>query len=260
MSATVSRRMECYFTLLAYTIGVILLVIAAIFTPGYDPRIHTISSLGYGVAKSLFSIAFVLFGSSSIPFFFYLERELVNIKEKIRKLATLLSIFTSICIAMVGIIPDETYHDIFIVFHLFAAAFAFVGSCIYITLYSILIYYRPKSTMATGHEFKRNLAYLGFCINIPLVLLAITLSPLIEWILFIVIFAWITMAVLTLLKFRFFNIEGVYYKKSDYPEALKKFEESLALLNKLNLGNELIAHTLKENIEFLKKYEEKIDN
>ena len=58
----------------------------------------------------------VLLGSLNIPFFLYMERELKNIKESIRKAATGAAMFTSVCVAMVGIIPDETYPVFFIVF------------------------------------------------------------------------------------------------------------------------------------------------
>lgn len=257
MSATVSRRMECYFSIFGAVVGGILLVLSAVFTPGYDPRLYTISSLGEGVAKSLFSIAFVVFGTSSIPFFMYLERELTDIKDSLRKLATAVSIFTGMCIAMVGIIPDETYPELFIAFHLFAAGVAFAGSTLYITLYSILMYYGPKSKLYKGKHFKKYLSFYGFSINIILILLLITLQPIIEWILFLTISSWLVLTAITLLEYRFFNIEGVYYKKTDYDAALKRFEESLEILNNLDLGNEPIANKIKENIEFLKKEMEK---
>lgn len=257
MSATLSRRMECYFIIFGAVVGGTLLVIAAFSTPGYDPRLHTISSLGEGIAKSLFSIAFVLFGTSSIPFYMYLEREFSNVKDNIRKLATSIAIFSGICIAMVGIIPDETYPDLFIAFHLFAAGVAFVGSTLYITLYSILMYYGPKSKLYTGQQFKKYLAFYGFSINIILILLLVTLQPIIEWILFLTISSWLVLTALTLLEYRFFNLEGVYYKKTDYDEALKRFKESLEILNNLDLGNEPVANKIKENIEFLEKEKEK---
>ena len=136
MPAHLSHRMECYFGLVGAFITVICVFTAAILTPGYNPTIDTISSLGSRQFKSLFSIGFVIGGSLGIPFFIYLERELVNIKEGIRKLATGISILASVCIALVGIIPDETYLDIFLIFHAFVATIAFAGSGVYITLYS----------------------------------------------------------------------------------------------------------------------------
>ena len=253
MSETVNRRLECYFALFGAIIGGTLLVLAAFLTPGYDPRFNTISSLGEGVAKSLFSITFVLFGASAIPFFMYLERELKGISDTLRSFATGIAIFTSMCICMVGIIPDETYPDLFLYFHLFSAGVAFVGSCIYITLYSVLMYFGPREKLYKGKEFKKILSFYGFSINIVLVLLIVTLQPIIEWILFLCVASWLIATAITLMEYRFFDIEGIYYKKSQFNEALLKFEESLKILINLNLENTPMANKIKDNMDFLKR-------
>ena len=253
MSTKTEDRMEVLFGFFGILVSLILLIITAFVTPGFTPLENTVSSLGEGNAKSLFSIAFVVAGSLCIPFYIYLERELINIKEGIRRLATGVSIFTCVCIALVGIIPDETYIDIFLVFHSFVANVSFVGSGIYIVLYSYLMYYVPKAKMYEGPKFKKYIAYLGFLIGVILIVLIIRFEPLIEWILTILIYLWITLTAIHLISYKFFNIPGVYYKKSQYSDALKKFEDSMQILNKLNLSEEPISETLKENIEFLKK-------
>jgi len=257
MVTKTGNRMEILFGFFGTLVSVILLIIAGFFTPGFTPLEDTVSSLGEGNAKSLFSISFVVAGSLCIPFYIYLERELINIKEGIRRLATGVSIFTCVCIALVGIIPDETYIDIFLVFHSFVALVSFVGSGIYIVLYSYLMYYVPKAKMYEGPKFKKYVSYLGFLIGVILIVLLIALEPIIEWILTILISLWITLTALHLISYKFFNIPGVYYKKSQYPDALKKFEDAMQILNKLNLDEEPISETLKENIEFLKKELEK---
>ena len=80
-----------------------------------------------------------------------------------------------------------------------------------------------------------------------------TWSALIEWILFLSIFTWVVATAITLLEFKFFNIDGVYYRRGKYPEALQRFEESIEILDKLNLTDHPIAKTIQENIEYLKK-------
>ncbi len=168
-------------------------------TPNYDPKLRTISSLGYTEVKSLFSIALILFGSTSIPFFIYLKRELMETNTIIRTLATGISIFTGICICTLGIIPDKIFTDDI---HLFTAGVAFTGSCISINLYSILIYFNPKSKLHTNQYFKVILASYLFIINFLLVILLIDFIPIIEWILFISIYIWfVSTAVIALLKF-----------------------------------------------------------
>jgi hypothetical membrane protein len=244
--------MEIYFGLIGTITLAICVFVAAFLTPGYDPRVQTVSELGYGNAKSLFSIGFVVGGSLGIPFFIYLERELENISEKIRRMATGASIFSSVCVALVGIIPDKTYLEIFLAFHFFVASVAFIGSAIYITLYSYLMYKGPKSKLYTGPKFKKLLAFYGFSINIPLVLFFVSWSALIEWILFFFIFIWVVSTASTLLEFRYFNIAGVYYRKSKYPEALERFQEAKDILKNLNLGDHPIARTIEDNIEYLR--------
>jgi glucan phosphoethanolaminetransferase (alkaline phosphatase superfamily) len=258
MSRRLDSKMECLFGFFGVLIGGFFIYLASFFTPGYDPLLNTVSSLGEGPGKTLFSIGFVISGSLCIPFYIYLERELVNIKENIRRLATGVSIFTSVCIALVGIIPDDKYLDIFYLFHSFVAYVSFIGSCIYIGLYSLLMYQSNKSKTYTGPKFKKFLAYLGFIINVFLIILLITLKPLIEWILTTLIILWILITSFYLILYKFFNIPGMYYKRSKYPEALDKFEAALEVLKNLDLSDEPITHTLEENIEFLKsKVEQK---
>jgi hypothetical membrane protein len=257
MPGKVNYNMEVYFGLFGAITTAVCIILAAFLTPDYDPRIYYISDLGYLEFKSLFSIGFVIGGSLGIPFFIYLERELINIRESIRRLATGASIFTSVCIALVGIIPDESYLEIFLIFHNLVASVAFLGSCTYITLYSYLMYMGPKVKLYEGPQFKKVLAYYGFSINIPLILFYITWSSLIEWILFFFIFGWVIATAITLLEFRFFNLAGVYYRRSKYPEALERFEEARDILNKLNLVNDPISKTIEENIEYLKNKVEK---
>ena len=268
MVRKIEQRMEILFGLFGVIIATIFLLGAVFFTPGYNLLENTVSSLGEGEAKSLFSISFVVGGSLSIPFYIYLERELVNIKESIRRLATGISIFTSVCVALVGIIPDETYLDIFVLFHNFVALVSFIGSSIYIVLYSILMHSGPKSKLYSGPNFKKYLAYFGYFIGFVLITFAFNgllesfgiygiPLPLIEWILTILISIWIFITAIQLMSFKFFNIPGVYYKRTQFPNALKMFEEAMQILNRLNLSNEPITETIKENIEFLKKQLEK---
>jgi len=250
-------RMEVLFGFFGVIFVFIMIIIAAFLTPGYTPLKHTVSSLGEGNAKSLFSIGFVVGGSLLIPFYIYLERELVNIEENIRRFATGVAIFTNVCIALVGIIPDETYIEAFLMFHSFVAAVSFIGSTIYIVLYSILMYQGPKSKMYKGPAFKKYLAYYGFIIGGVLVLLLITLNPLIEWILTILIIIWVLITALQCISFKFFNIPGVYYRRSQFPEALKLFEDAIQILNNLEIEDAPIKETLKENVNFIKNEIEK---
>jgi hypothetical membrane protein len=252
MEGRIEYRMEVLFGLFGIIIAAVFLLIAVLITPGYNPFQNAVSDLGESVAKSLFSIGFVVAGSLGIPFFIQLERELVNIKESIRRLATGISIFSCVCIALVGIIPDETYPELFYAFHYFVAFMSFGGTSAYIGLYSYLMYKGGSSLNYTGPKFKKYVSYLGVIIIITFVLLLFTLESIIEWFLTIFIITWILITAIQMLSFKFFNIPGVYYKKSDYPQALEKFEQAFEILNRLELTDEPILKTLEENISFLK--------
>jgi len=265
MATQSENKMEVLFGLFGVLASLTMLIITVVLTPNFNPLIHAVSSLARGEMKALFSISFTIGGSLSIPFYIYLERELINIKEPIRRMATGVSIFSCVCVALVGIIPESfgLYGDFFGGFHGFVASVSFIGSSIYIVLYSILMLYVPKATMYKGPVFKNYLAYFGFAIGVLLILLLITFGlkvpvmPLFEWMLTICVFSWIILTALQLVSYKFFNIPGMYYKRAQYPEALKRFEDALEVLGTLDMTDEPIAETLKENIEYIKKSMEK---
>ena len=258
MVAIKESRMEVLFGFFGALFILVILIITMFLTTGYSPVTDAISSLGDGDAKSLFSIGFVVGGSLLIPFYIYLKNELVYLKAYLRKIATGIAIFTNMCIALVGIIPDKTYIDAFNGFHAFVAGVSFIGSSIYIVLYSILMYLGPETPMHKGPEFKRYLAYYGFFIGIVLIAFFVSrLNPLIEWILAILIFIWIMITAMQCISFKFSKIPGIYYKQSDYPEKLKLFKDAIQVLENLELDDEPIMETLKENIEYIKNEMEK---
>ena len=180
-------KMECLFGFVGMIIGCFLVIFAAFITPGYNPIENTVSSLGNGSAKSFFSMGFVIGGSICIPFYIYLEkRALSGINETTRKIATGISIITCVCVALVGVRPDDTYPNFFKAIHIIAFIIAFGGSVAYISLFSYLMLKDAK------HNFQKYHAYLGFLILGTFISLFISLlQPIIEWILTILIMAWI---------------------------------------------------------------------
>ncbi|MHA1804640.1 MAG: hypothetical protein ACTSU4_08905, partial [Promethearchaeota archaeon] len=131
-------------------------------------------------------------GSLGIPFLLYLEKTLVGLNEFIRRIATGTAVLTGVCIALVGILPDPVYYDYFLIFHGVVAIFSFIGSGIYITLYSFL--------MLKSKAYKLYHVIIGFLTMPNLLLLLIIFNPLVEWILTINIFTWVLMTAFELLK------------------------------------------------------------
>ncbi|MFW9971062.1 MAG: DUF998 domain-containing protein [Candidatus Odinarchaeota archaeon] len=250
-------RLEVLFGFFGTVFFLVMLPIIIGLTPGYNPLVMTISMLADGRAKTLFNISFVVFGSLSIPFYIYLERELVNIGKHIRRVATGISIFTSMCIALVGITPDPLYKFAFGAFHTFVALVSFMGSSIYIVLYSILMYQIPKSEKYEGPPFMKYLVAHGFLVGVMFMIFFITRFPIIEWIFSTLIVTWVLITAIQCLSYKFSTIPGVYYKPSQYPEALKLFEDAMQILNNLEMKDEPIMDTLQDNIEFIKSQMEK---
>jgi len=177
-------KIECFFGLIGVSFAIVFVILAALITPGYSPLEDTVSSLGSGVAKTLFSIAFVLSGSLTIPFILYLEKTLIGLNEFVRRIATTVAVISSVCVALVGILPDPAYPDAFMLFHGIVTLSGFLGSIATICLYTYL--------MKKSNEYKLYHIILGYATGLELILLAITLfNPLVEWILVVNIMIWI---------------------------------------------------------------------
>ncbi len=261
MVAIKESRMEVLFGFFGALFILVMLIISIILSPGYSPLTSTISTLGEREAKTLFSIGFVVAGSLLIPFYIYLKNELVYLKNRLRKIATGVAIFSNMCIALVGIIPDKDYPGAFLAFHAFVAGVSFIGTSIYIVLYSLLMYLGPKSTMYKGPQFKKYLSYYGFFVGIVFVVwLTNPINPPLEWAVAILILIWILITALQCLSFKFSKIPGVYYKRSQYPEKIKLFKDAIHVLENLEMGDEPILDTLKDNIEYIESQMEKNQN
>ena len=241
-------KLEPIFGLVGIMIATVLLILSAIHTPGYSPLKDTVSSLGYGPAKSLFSIAFVVGGSLEIPFYIYLERELSNINERVRRLATGMSLVTCVCIALVGIIPDETYIQIFLVFHDIVAFFSFIGSAVYIGLFSLLMYLGSRKSTYTRIYFRKFYPILGFIIVVVLIVLLTTFIPIIEWTMTILILIWIFITTIHVFTSKFIHIPVTTLSKIPNPKLLKLFQDVRNILAELNLEDENIIEAVDDDI------------
>ena len=177
-------KIECFFGLIGVSFAIIFITLAALATPGYNPLEDTVSSLGFGGAKTLFSIGFVASGSLTIPFILYLEKTLLGINDFVRRIATAIAVLSSVCVALVGILPDPDYPDAFTIFHGAVTLIGFLGSIATICLYTFL--------MMKSNEYKLYHIIIGYTTGFGLILLAITLfNPLVEWILTLNIMLWI---------------------------------------------------------------------
>ena len=194
----------------------------------------------------LYGIGFIVGGLLLIPFYIYLERELLNIKESVRGLTTVITIFTNACVALVGIPPNPKNIKAFQAFHAFVAVVGFLGSSIHIVFYSIMMYQRSKSIMSEGPLFKTYLVFFGIFVGVLLIIFLITRYIILEWMLGALIVFWVLITALQGISFKFSKTQGAYYNKSQNPEVLQPFKDQIQILDHLEKGNESISEIFKK--------------
>ena len=195
----------------------ILLLITAFLTPGFTPLSHPISILGYSTVNSLYGIGLIVGGSLLVPFYIYLERELLNIKENVRGLTTAVAIFTNACVALVGIPPDPLNIEAFQAFHAFVTIVGFIGSSVHIVFYSIMMHQSSKSKRSKGPIFKKYLVFYGIFIGFLLAIFLIIQHSILQWILGALMLFWVLITAVQGSSFKFSRTHREYYKKSQNP-------------------------------------------
>jgi hypothetical protein len=179
-------------------VGIILLTVALILAICYDghnynPFLRTISSLGDYNGRLFFSIGFVTSGCLGIPFYIRVSNTLTGLNEIVRRIATGVAIVACLGIAWVGVIPVKEFPNSFSIFHGITAFIAFGFTSAYVGLYSYL--------MLKDKDYTLLIPIIGFVELAVLVVFCITImTPIIEWVLFILMFTWIVLLVIKKLR------------------------------------------------------------
>jgi hypothetical protein len=181
---------------------------------------HPISSLGYSNANSLYGIGLMVGSSLLIPFYIYLERVLLNVNVGVRCLITAVTIFTNVCVALVGIPPNPKNIKVFQTFHAFVAVVGLIGTSILIVFYSIMMYRSSKPIMFKGPIFKKYLVFFGLFIGGLLVIFLITQYSMLQWIVGALLISWVLLTAIQGISFKFSKTQGIFYKKSYNPEEI----------------------------------------
>ena len=258
MKIRLLNNLEGLFGFFSPIILALSLFLSIIFSPNYRILEQYVSDLAYYSGKFFFSVGFAISGVFLVPFFIALERELVRINENLRRLATVISIFTCTCFALVSIIPDETYIDIFIYFHGFLAFFVFFGSGLYIFLYSFLILLSLKSEEYTGPKFHILLVVLGFFTSVGEFLLLFDFKPFLEWIILILILIWIFLTSIHIIVHRFIRFPVTELNQLNNSELREIFEVISEKFEELNIKNQSIKNIVKNNIKILNERNNKL--
>ena len=165
-------------------------------------------------------------GSLLIPFYIYLDKELLNKRKSVRGLITAISIFTNTCVALVGIPPGPMNVEIYEAFHAFVTIVGFVGLSIHVVFYSIMMYKRSKSLIPKGPIFKNYLVFFGIFIGGLFTIYLITQYYILEWIVGALIVFWVLITTLQCFSFKnLYKTQGEYQNKSQDHQLLPAIQE-----------------------------------
>ncbi len=173
-----------------------------------------------------------------IPFYVYLEKVLLNVKDNVRGITTAVAIFTNACVAGVGVPPDPRNIAVFQAFHAFVSIGGFLGSSILIVFYSIMMHRSSKPIKSQGPIFKKYLVFFGIFIGVLLTIFLITRYNMLEWIVGALIVFWVLITAIQGISFKFSKTHGIYYKKSQNPEAMQLFKDQIQILDHLEISSE----------------------
>jgi len=252
MKVELKYKLEALFGLFSTIIFSIMLILAVLYSPNYSFFENYISNLAYFSGKLFFAIGFSIFGVFLVPFFITLERELVYINENIRRLATAIAILTCACFALGSIIPEESYLELFTVFHSFIAGFAFFFSGIYILLFSFLMFRSYEIEEYSGPRFHLFLVTFGFITAIGEFILIFIFVPILEWVVVISMIVWITITSVHLLIHKFIRFPLAEFKRLKHSESIEIFKAIQKKIEDLNIDDELLSDAINNNISLLK--------
>jgi len=258
MKIKLKYKLEALFGLFSTIIFGIMLILSLLFSPKYSFFENYISDLAFFSGKLFFAIGFSIFGVFLVPFFITLERELVYIHENVRRLATTIAILTCSCFALGSIIPEESYLEVFTIFHSFIAGFAFFFSGIYILLFSFLMFRSYEIEEYSGPRFQLFLVVFGFITAIGEFILIFIFIPILEWIVVISMMIWIIITSIHLLIYKFIRFPLAEFKRLQHSESIEIFKAIQKKIDELNIDDEVLSDAIDNNINLLKeRYEEK---
>ncbi|TFF99106.1 MAG: DUF998 domain-containing protein [Promethearchaeota archaeon] len=253
MKIKLKYKLEALFGLFSTMIFSIMLILALLFSPNYSFFENYISDLAYFSGKLFFAIGFSIFGVFLVPFFITLERELVYINENIRRLATTIAILTCTCFALGSIIPEESYLEIFNIFHSLIAGFAFFFSGVYILLFSYLMYRSYEIEEYSGPKFQLFLVSFGFITAIGEFVLIFIFVPILEWIVVISMVVWIIITNIHLLIHKFIRFPLAELKRLKHSESIEIFKAIQKKIDELNINDKILSDAIDNNLFLLKK-------
>jgi hypothetical membrane protein len=115
-------------------------ILISLFTfPGYNLLFYDVSYLAVGPKGLIFDLGLIISGVIVIPFDFYMYSIVGNkeISFRLKKVALLLSVISSLTLSLIGFFPVLYDNIIILVIHGILALITFVGITIYCFLYGL---------------------------------------------------------------------------------------------------------------------------
>jgi len=164
------------FGLLSVIVALFGILSSLLSFPGYNLLLYDVSYLATGPLGCLFDLGLILSGLIAIPFHFYMNTVISseNIKPKLRRLALILSIMSSLTLSLIGFFPVLTDNIIILLVHGILALLTFIGITIYCFLYGIFFLKSPK--------FPFSHSFLSFCVSGIFLFYFTNRYSLVEWI------------------------------------------------------------------------------
>ncbi len=179
---------------ISIVVGLVGVLISYFTAPNYEMFQNMISELGVGPYGTYFNLGLIFSGILAIPCYSQLANRICgeNYTGVKKKLGNMCAIISCIAYAFVGVFPAIKSDIVLLYIHGTVAAISLVSGVGYLTLYSVIIRETKTSPQA--------LAYLGFILAIIYLACLFTWSPVVEWIAFFGLVAWILLISIYMLR------------------------------------------------------------
>jgi hypothetical protein len=163
--------------------------------PGYNLLLYDVSYLAVGPDGLFFDLGLIISGLIAIPFHFFMYSIIGNekISVKLKNIALLLSVTSSLALSLIGFFPVLIENNLILIIHGILALITFLGITIYCILFGIFF--------IKNKRFSNFHAVLSFFVSGIFIFYFTNRWSLVEWIAVCSIMIWITFnAVFALFK------------------------------------------------------------
>lgn len=174
------------FGLLSVFFALTGILISFFSFPGYNLFLYDVSYLAVGPYGLFFDLGLILSGIIAIPFHFFMYSIIGNekISVKLKNIALVLSVTSSLALSLIGFFPVLNENNLILIIHGIFALITFLGITIYCILFGIFFIINDK--------FSNFHAILSFFVSGIFIFYFTNRWSLVEWISVGSVMIWIT--------------------------------------------------------------------